>query len=80
MREINREQIAKEVIRDIALDECRMLVERQRAIDSLMLFRNDALPVLESIAHKTDLDDLKERSRLYIERIKSGAILIMSAI
>lgn len=80
MREINREQVAKEVIRDIALDECRMLVERQRAIDALMLFHDEALPVLESIVHGTDLNILKERSRLYIERIKSGAILIMSAI
>lgn len=80
MCEENREQVAREVMRDIALDDSRMLAERQRAIDALTLFHAEALPALEYIARKTDLEVLKERSRLYIQRIKSGAILSMSAV
>jgi hypothetical protein len=80
MCETNREQIAQEVMRDIALDDSRMLAERQRAIDALTLFRAEALPILEFIVRKTDLDVLKERSKLYIQRIKSGAVLSMSGV
>lgn len=80
MCEENRDQVAREVMRDIALDGSRMLAERQRAIDALTLFHAEALPVLEYIARKTDLEVLKERSKLYIQRIKSGAILSMSAV
>ncbi len=35
---------------------------------------------LEYIARKTDLEVLKDRARLYIQRIKSGAHLSMSAV
>ncbi|HQP31566.1 MAG TPA: hypothetical protein PLB81_09570 [Deltaproteobacteria bacterium] len=77
---INKSEIAREVMRDIALDDGRMLAERQRAIDALTLFHAEALPMLEFIVRKADLDVLKERSRLYIQRIKSGAILSMSAV
>jgi hypothetical protein len=80
MCEQNREQVAREVMRDIALDDSRMLAERQRAIDALTLFRAEALPTLEFIVRKTDLDVLKERSKLYIQRIKSGALLSMSGV
>ena len=38
MCQIDRETIAIEVLRDIALDDKRMLAERQRAIDALTLF------------------------------------------
>ncbi|MEN6446449.1 MAG: hypothetical protein ABFD70_01750 [Syntrophaceae bacterium] len=80
MCEIDRESIAVEVLRDIALDDARMLAERQRAIDALTLFPSSALMTLEYIARKTDLEVLRERSRLYIQRIKSGAHLSMSGV
>jgi len=80
MCEVNREEIAREVMRDIALDDGRMLAERQRAIDALTLFHTEALPCLEFIMRKTDLEVLKERSKLYIQRIKSGAVLSMSGV
>ena len=80
MCEINREQVAREVLCNIALDDSRMVAERQRAIDALTLFHDEALPTLELIARKADLDILRERSKLYIQRIKSGAFLSMSAV
>jgi len=80
MCEIDRESVAVEVLRDIALDDARMLAERQRAIDALTLFPSSALMTLEYIARKTDLEVLRERSRLYIQRIKSGAHLSMSGV
>ncbi len=80
MCQIDRELIAREVLRDIAMDDSRMVAERQRAIDALTLFQASALEILEHIARKTDLDILKERSKLYIQRIKSGAILNMASV
>jgi len=80
MCEQNREEVAREVMRDIALDDSRMLAERQRAIDALTLFHAEALPSLEFIVRKADLDVIKERSKLYIQRIKSGAVLSMSGV
>ena len=80
MCQIDRELIAREVLRDIAMDDNRMVAERQRAIDALTLFQASALETLEHIARKTDLDILKERSKLYIQRIKSGAILNMASV
>jgi len=80
MCQIDRESIATEVLRDIALDDARMLAERQRAIDALTLFPSSAVTALEYIARKTDLEVLRERSRLYIQRIKSGAHLSMSGV
>jgi hypothetical protein len=80
MCEINRETVAIEVLRDIALDDSRMLAERQRAIDALTLFPVSAVMTLEYIVRKTDLTVLKDRSRLYIQRIKSGAHLSMSGV
>ncbi len=80
MCQIDRDTIAIEVLRDIALDDRRMLAERQRAIDALTLFPASAVATLEYIARKTDLEVLKERSRLYIQRIKSGAHLSMSGV
>jgi hypothetical protein len=76
----DREEIAREVLCDIAMDDSRMVAERQRAIDALTLFQADALKSLEYIVRKTDLDILKERARLYIQRIKSGAILSMASV
>jgi hypothetical protein len=75
---MDKEAIAIEVIRDIALDSSRVLVERQRAIDSLTLFREAAIPALQYIERKTDMNILKERTRLYIQRIKQGAITSMT--
>lgn len=80
MCEIDREQTALEVLRDIALDDGRMLAERQRAVDALTLFHDSSLAALEHIVRKTDLGILKERAGLYIQRIKSGAHLSMSAV
>ena len=57
-----------------------MLAERQRAIDALTLFPASAVMTLEYIVRKTDLEVLKDRARLYIQRIKSGAHLSMSAV
>lgn len=75
---MNNETIAMEVIRDIAMDPGRMLAERQRAIDALTLFRDKAVPALTHIERKTDMNVLKERCRLYIQRIKDGAITSMN--
>lgn len=80
MCEIDRELVALEVLRDIALDDGRMLAERQRAVDALTLFHSSSVAALEHIARKTDLEVLKDRARLYIQRIKSGAHLSMSAV
>jgi hypothetical protein len=80
MCEINREQVAMDVLRDMALDDGRMLAERQRAVDALTLFHAASVGALEHIARKTDLEVLKERARLYIGRIKAGAHLSMSGV
>ena len=80
MCQMDRDSVAIEVLRDIALDDKRMLAERQRAIDALTLFPQSAVMTLEYIARKTDLMVLKDRARLYIQRIKSGAHLSMSAV
>jgi hypothetical protein len=53
-------------------------VERQRAIDALTLFHETAIPALVYIERKTDMHVLKERCRLYIQRIKDGAIVSMT--
>jgi len=76
----DREEITREVLCGIAMDDSRMVAERQRAIDALTLFKADALKSLEYIVRKTDLDILKERAKLYIQRIKSGAILSMASV
>ena len=75
---MDNEAVAIEVIRDIALDSSRVLAERQRAIDCLTLFREAAIPALQYIERKTDMNVLKERTRLYIQRIKQGAITSMT--
>lgn len=80
MCQTDRELIAREVLRDIAMDDGRMVAERQRAIDALTLFKASALEPLEHIVRKTDLDVLKDRAKLYIQRIKSGAILNMASV
>ena len=80
MCQIDRDIVAIEVLRDIALDDKRMLAERQRAIDALTLFPASAVMTLEYIVRRTDLEVLKERSKLYIQRIKSGAHLSMSGV
>ncbi|HHO77377.1 MAG TPA: hypothetical protein ENN05_13250 [Deltaproteobacteria bacterium] len=79
MCEVNKIEVAMEVLCDIAMDDGRMVAERQRAIDALTLFR-ESLQTLEHIARKTDLDVLKQRAGLYIQRIKSGAHISMSAV
>ena len=80
MCQMDRDSVAIEVLRDIALDDSRMLAERQRAIDALTLFPASAVMTLEYIVRKTDMEVLKDRSKLYIQRIKSGAHLSMSGV
>jgi hypothetical protein len=75
---MDREQIAIDVLRDMVMDSSRVLVERQRAIDALTLFREDAVPALNYVERKTDMNVLKERSRLYIQRIKQGSSISMT--
>ena len=77
-KEREQEQTAIEVMKRIAMDSTRVLVERQRAIDSLTLFRQEAIPALQYIERKTDMGVLKERSALYIQRIKEGAHISMT--
>jgi hypothetical protein len=72
------EAIAIEVLRDMAMDSSRVLVERQRAIDALTLFREAAVPALEYIGRRTDMNVLRERTRLYIDRISRGASISMT--
>jgi hypothetical protein len=79
MCEVNKIEVAMEVLCDIAMDDSRMLAERQRAIDALTLFK-ESLKTLEHIVRKTDLDILKQRAGLYIQRMKSGAHISMSGV
>jgi hypothetical protein len=74
-----QDKIAIDVIKNIAIDSSRVLAERQRAIDALTLFREAALPALKEIDKKVDVNILKERAKLYIQRIKEGAVLSMNA-
>ncbi|MFA5322034.1 MAG: hypothetical protein WC373_05115 [Smithella sp.] len=76
---MENDKIAIEVIKNIAIDSSRMLAERQRAIDALTLFRENALTALKDIEKKVDVNILKERAKLYIQRIKEGAVLSMNA-
>ena len=75
---MENENIAIEILKGIAMDDSRVLVERQRAIDALTLFRESSVPALQFIERKTDMNVLKERSRLYIERIRQGASISMT--
>ena len=67
------EQTAISVLRGIAMDNQRVLAERQRAIDALTLFHDDAVKVFEDILRRTDNETLKERAELYIQRFKAGS-------
>ncbi len=70
----DRESIAMDVLKDIAMNIEGILAERQRAVDALTLFREKALPVLEFIAKKiNDSNNLKERANVYIRNLKSGS-------
>ncbi|HQG33226.1 MAG TPA: hypothetical protein PLA83_14940 [Deltaproteobacteria bacterium] len=75
---MENENIAIEILKGIAMDDSRVLVERQRAIDALTLFRESSIPALQFIERKTGMNVLKERSRLYIQRIKQGASISMT--
>ena len=75
---MEQDKIAIEVIKKIAIDSSRVLAERQRAIDALTLFRDAALPALKEIEKKVDVNVLKERANLHIQRIKEGAFLSMN--
>ncbi len=79
MCEVNKVEVAMEVLCEIALDDSRMLAERQRAIDALTLFR-ESIKTLEHISRRTDLEVLKQRAGLYIQRMKSGAHISMSGV
>ena len=70
----DRESIAMDVLKDIAMDFEGILAERQRAVDALTLFREKALPVLEYLSRKiSDSNNLRQRADLYIRNIKSGS-------
>lgn len=75
---MENEKIAMEVLKSIAMDSGRVLVERQRAIDALTLFRESAIPALQYIERKTDMDVLRQRSSLYINRIREGAAVTLT--
>ncbi|MEN6474883.1 MAG: hypothetical protein ABFD81_12775 [Syntrophaceae bacterium] len=75
---VDHQMITMETLLSIAMDEERMVAERQRAIDALTLFREHALPVLNHIAKQNTMDILKDRARLYIQRFKSGASMSLS--
>jgi hypothetical protein len=79
MCEFDKIAVTMEVLCEIAMDDGRMLAERQRAVDALTLFR-ESLHTLEYIFRKSDLDILKQRAALYIQRMKSGAHISMSAV
>jgi hypothetical protein len=79
MCEFDKIAVTMEVLCEIAMDDGRMLAERQRAVDALTLFR-ESLETLEYISRKSDLDILKQRAGLYIQRMKSGAHISMSAV
>lgn len=68
------------VLTDIVLDASpdRPMDERQRAIDSLTLFRGDSMEALETIIEKSGSEVLKERADLYFQRLKSGADVNMN--
>ncbi len=70
---------ALNVLRDIALDDTRLVAERQRAIDAITLFPAHAVAVFDYIIRKTDLAILKERATTYSKRIASGATLNFTA-
>ncbi|MFY9398355.1 MAG: hypothetical protein WAR22_08335 [Desulfomonilia bacterium] len=78
MCDIDREQIARDVLRDITLDDSRMLAERQRAIDALTLFHEESLPALQEIEKRVTIGVLKERARIYSDRIRQGARISMT--
>ncbi|HPX51587.1 MAG: hypothetical protein GXY28_11465 [Bacteriovoracaceae bacterium] len=75
---MQNEDIAIDVLKTIAMDSSRVLVERQRAIDALTLFRESSIPALTFIERKTDMNVLKERCALYIRRIREGAAISMT--
>jgi len=79
MCEFDKIAVTMDVLCEIAMDDSRMLAERQRAVDALTLFR-ESLQTLEYIFRKTDLDIIKQRAGLYIQRMKSGAHISMSAV
>jgi len=79
MCEFDKIAVTMDVLCEIAMDDGRMLAERQRAVDALTLFR-ESLQTLEYIFRKTDLDIIKQRAGLYIQRMKSGAHISMSAV
>jgi hypothetical protein len=78
MCDIDKEQIARDVLRDITLDDSRLLAERQRAIDALTLFHERSLPALLEIEKKVTNGVLKERARIYSDRIRQGARISMT--
>jgi len=66
-------------LKEIALSgSSRPLVERQRAIDALTLFRGDSLKALAEIVRRADNAVLRERAELYRKRITEGADLNMN--
>lgn len=74
----DNQKITMETLLSIAMNEERMVAERQRAIDALTLFHEQALPALNHIAKLNTMQILKDRANLYIQRFKSGAALSLS--
>ena len=75
---VDHQKITMETLLSIAMDEERMVAERQRAIDALTLFHERALSAFEQIVKKNEQVILRDRARLYVQRIKSGAALSLS--
>jgi hypothetical protein len=75
---MDQEKVAIEVLKEIAINGSRLLVERQRAIDALTLFHGASMDALKEIVKKVDSTMLKERANLYIQRIKDGTVLSMN--
>ena len=63
------------VLKEIAMSESeRPFAERQRAIDALSLFHEDAMKALKEISKKADHKSIKDRADLYIQRLEAGAV------
>lgn len=51
----DRDSIAMDVLKDIALNIDGIFAERQRAVDALTLFREKALPVFEHLLKRSTI-------------------------
>jgi hypothetical protein len=78
MCEFDKIAVTMEVLCEIAMDGGGW-ARAAAGIDALTLFR-ESWRRWEYISRKSDLDILKQRAGLYIQRMKSGAHISMSAV